>query len=386
LRAQALGWLRAGLDAWSQAADKGSPQARAQVQRTLTHWHKDAALAGLRDPDALAKLPQTERQAWRTFWADADALLKRTAPAERVSAWTDRKGAAPPPGPGDAEWAARVSKLTAWNQAKAVSERLRERNPGFDGRMVPRVEGGVVTGVVLKPDVLTDLTPIAALKGLEQFVAVGSFTGFYEHHNKLTSLLPLQGLRLKRLRAAVVPVSDLRPLRGMPLEEVDVHATRVADLEPLRGMRLKRLDVGATLVKDLSPVQGMPLERLSCHAARDVRDLSPLRGMHLKDLTVAWTGVADLSPLAGMPLQRLGIESTGVKDLTPLKGMPLEELDCRNTRVTDLSPLKDLPLRILRCDFRPERDAAILRGIKTLRKINDKPVAEFWKEVDARKP
>ena len=53
-----------------------------------------------------------------------------------------------------------------------------------------------------------------------------------------------------------------------------------------------------------------------------------------------------------------------------------------NTQVSDLSPLKGIPLKDLRCDFKPERDTEILRSIKTLETINDKPVAEFWKEVE----
>jgi len=47
--------------------------------------------------------------------------------------------------------------------------------------------------------------------------------------------------------------------------------------------------------------------------------------------------------------------------------------------VTDLSPLEGLPLKEITCDFQPERDAAILRSIKTLEKINGKPAAEFLK-------
>jgi hypothetical protein len=51
--------------------------------------------------------------------------------------------------------------------------------------------------------------------------------------------------------------------------------------------------------------------------------------------------------------------------------------------VQDLSPLIDTALQDLRCDFDPERDAAILRKIKTLQTINNAPAADFWKE-DAR--
>jgi eukaryotic-like serine/threonine-protein kinase len=64
--------------------------------------------------------------------------------------------------------------------------------------------------------------------------------------------------------------------------------------------------------------------------------------------------------------------------------LPLTSLHCQDTKVTDLSPLKDSPLKELWCDFKAERDAAILRSIKTLEKINDKPAADFWKEVDGK--
>jgi len=75
-----------------------------------------------------------------------------------------------------------------------------------------------------------------------------------------------------------------------------------------------------------------------------------------------------------------------VSDLSPLKDMQLTDLHCDSTKVTDLSPLKGMPLKELWCDFKPERDAEILRSIKTLEKINDKPAADFWKEVDDQKP
>jgi hypothetical protein len=40
-----------------------------------------------------------------------------------------------------------------------------------------------------------------------------------------------------------------------------------------------------------------------------------------------------------------------------------------------------MPLRALKADILTERDAAILRDIKTLTTINDLPVAEFWKRL-----
>jgi hypothetical protein len=40
-----------------------------------------------------------------------------------------------------------------------------------------------------------------------------------------------------------------------------------------------------------------------------------------------------------------------------------------------------MPLSQIYLDFEPNRDGEILRSFKTLQKINDKPAAEFWKDV-----
>jgi hypothetical protein len=48
--------------------------------------------------------------------------------------------------------------------------------------------------------------------------------------------------------------------------------------------------------------------------------------------------------------------------------------------VADLTPLRGLPLKQLGLDFRPERDAEVLRSLTGLERINGKPAAEFWKE------
>jgi serine/threonine-protein kinase len=77
LRQQALGWLRADLAAWTRVVEKGPAQARPQVAPTLAHWQQDPDLAGLRDREALARLPEAERQACRQFWGDVRALLQR---------------------------------------------------------------------------------------------------------------------------------------------------------------------------------------------------------------------------------------------------------------------------------------------------------------------
>jgi tetratricopeptide (TPR) repeat protein len=84
LRQQALGWLRADLALRSRQLQSGQPTDRAEVRQKMKHWQQDSDLAGLRDKDALAKLPAKERAACAKLWADVAALLKKAAvPAKK---------------------------------------------------------------------------------------------------------------------------------------------------------------------------------------------------------------------------------------------------------------------------------------------------------------
>jgi hypothetical protein len=48
------------------------------ILKTMRHWLADPDLAGVREPAALAKLPQAERQPWQKLWDDVAATLVRT--------------------------------------------------------------------------------------------------------------------------------------------------------------------------------------------------------------------------------------------------------------------------------------------------------------------
>ncbi len=76
LRRQALNWLRADLAAWGQRLEKEPDKARALVHEKLRYWQQDADFAGVRG-EALAKLPEAERQAWQQLWADVEETLSR---------------------------------------------------------------------------------------------------------------------------------------------------------------------------------------------------------------------------------------------------------------------------------------------------------------------
>jgi tetratricopeptide (TPR) repeat protein len=70
LRRQALAWLQADLALRARLLAGGK-----SVDRPVTTWQTERALASVRDPVGLAKLPESERQQWGRFWADAAALL-----------------------------------------------------------------------------------------------------------------------------------------------------------------------------------------------------------------------------------------------------------------------------------------------------------------------
>jgi hypothetical protein len=281
--------------------------------------------------------------------------------------------------PVDDAWLKAVAALPAKKQVEAVAVKLKELNPGFDGKVTPTIEHGEVVGLELLTDDVTDIRPLRALPASKSLACGGSA----ERKGRLSDLTPLKDMKLTSLYCYHTQVSDLSPLKDMKLTTLFCSWTRVADLSPLKGLPLAHLGIDYAPVTDLSVLKDMKLRTLGC-AGTPLSDLSLLKGMNLTWLGVADTPVADLSPLAGMKLDYLDVGGTRVADLSPLKDMRLTVLKSFSSRVADLSPVKGMPLTEIYCDFKPERDAEILRSIKTLEKINGKPAAEFWKEVGGR--
>jgi tetratricopeptide (TPR) repeat protein len=67
LRAQALDSLKGELMTWAKLV-KAQPEARPLEVKWMRHWLGDADLAGVREPDALAKLSPGEQAAWTALW------------------------------------------------------------------------------------------------------------------------------------------------------------------------------------------------------------------------------------------------------------------------------------------------------------------------------
>ncbi|HEV3312602.1 MAG TPA: hypothetical protein VG815_18980, partial [Chloroflexota bacterium] len=74
LRRQALDWLKADLAANLDAAGR-SPREGHFTELTLLSWKADIELAGVRDQDRLAILPDVERAQWQDLWQKVDRLL-----------------------------------------------------------------------------------------------------------------------------------------------------------------------------------------------------------------------------------------------------------------------------------------------------------------------
>jgi hypothetical protein len=85
LRGQAAQWLRADLALWAKQAKSADPKAREAVVKMLRNWQSESKLAGIRENDALKKLPEVERDDFRKLWDDVGVLLTN-ALADRTEA------------------------------------------------------------------------------------------------------------------------------------------------------------------------------------------------------------------------------------------------------------------------------------------------------------
>jgi formylglycine-generating enzyme required for sulfatase activity/WD40 repeat protein len=434
LRGQALDWLKAELTAWKKLSVSGA-EYRPAVWQALVAWQQDGALAGIRDAAALDKLPAEEQKAFNQFWTDVAEILQKCkvkleiikaeygAGAKQMDVTESLRkhvvdlplitlpsadfnqtfgdplygipkqlkieykinghpgeatfpefapillsipkgagdlGALKPPvsAPFTDADVQRISALPVAEQIEEVCKELKKRNPEFAGKFDAVVEKGQVIGLNITMDGLTDLAPVRAFTGLQRLTSVGTLNG---------------------------SVCDLGPLRGLPLRQLDLYGnSELTDLTPLAGMKLEMLNLWGWGGSDLTPLKGMPLKWLDCAGGKQKLDLTPLAGAPLETLIIHTTEVSDLVPLRDLRLKMLDVRHTKVADLSPLKGMPLTELFLEGTAVSDLGVLKDLALKKLSCDFRAERDARILRSIKTLEEINGVSVEKFWKEADEK--
>jgi hypothetical protein len=74
----------------------------------------------------------------------------------------------------DEAWLKKVAELPAEEQVRAVVAKLKELNPGFDGKEKHEIEGGVVTMLSFLTDYVTDISPVRGLASLKSLSCRGS--------------------------------------------------------------------------------------------------------------------------------------------------------------------------------------------------------------------
>jgi hypothetical protein len=317
--------------------------------------------------------------------------------------------------------------MPAEKQVEAVSKKLMELNPGFDGKVTPKIQSGVVRIVNFVADNVADISPLRVLTGLNNV----NCTGIRSSVCQLSDLSPLMGLPLKNLNCRGTQVADLAPLHGMKLETLTLAGTPVFDLAPLHDCgKLDTLTVTNTRVtpatvaalqkalpnckiewddpakpaakkltyldpafqKWVADTQKLPAEKQLEAVSKKLMELNPGFDGTLKDFDRKGTpkvenglvtsfgfsteNVIDISPvraLVGLKSLNCGGSYAGSKsllsDLSPLEGMKLTNLSFNSVNVSDLSPLVEMPLTKLYCYKTTVSNLAPLHGCKSLRNL-----------------
>jgi hypothetical protein len=155
--------------------------------------------------------------------------------------------------PLDPKWLEATAKLDPDKQVEAVTAELRQRNPGFDGKVEHVIDLGQVIELRLRTEAVSDLSPLRVLKGLKVLrcrVAEGK--------GKLVELSPLYKLPLQTLDISGNPVTNLAALDGMPLTELNCAHTRVNELSLVPRGSLAVLSCDADAVRDLEVLKAVP--------------------------------------------------------------------------------------------------------------------------------
>jgi serine/threonine protein kinase len=275
-----------------------------------------------------------------------------------------------------AAWERSVAALPAEEQVKAVAARLKELNPGFDGKVEPTIDNGVVTGLKFHTDEVDNIEPVRALKGLKSLECPGNdlSTG------KLADLSPLKGMPLTSLKIGNSQVRDLEPLKGMPLTTLWMSRSQVRDLAPLKGMKLENLEAEVIPASDLTPLQGMPLKSLSLFGSTSITNLQPIQDMPLGYLNLTGLEVSDFSVLKGLKsLEWLVLaEMKQLPDLKLLEGLRLTRMEMEGSLLTDKEAEKLAKINTL-VHLKLEKTQITKTGVEKLAKALPKCKIE-WDE------
>src|SRR5262249_25399653 len=275
----------------------------------------------------------------------------------------------------------RIAALPAAEQVEEVRKELMRRNPGFDGKVVRRIEDGVVTIFSIQTDQVADIAPIRVWSALRVLDCRGTNT--FKPNGRLADLTPLKGMNLAGLMqldlrdtqvndAGMVYFKDSKHLIRLDLSNTQVSDAGMVYFKGCKDLTYLGLgytsvgDAGLMHFKDCKALTGLFLfgTKLNDAGLAHLKDCKALTRLILAETKVSDAGLARFK---GVPLKQLWIQNTSITDLTPLQGMPLEEI-----RLTPKNITKGLD---------------ILRDMKSLKTIGIEhnqfwPAAEFWQRYD----
>ncbi|CAN5153252.1 hypothetical protein BH11PLA2_BH11PLA2_47090 [soil metagenome] len=297
----------------------------------------------------------------------------------------------------------RITALPAAEQVEEVRKELMRRNPGFDGKVEHKIEDGVVTELRIITDKVTDIAPIRVFNALRVLDLYGTELDG-QGNGQLADLAPLKEMNLSSLTYLSVARTKIgddglvyfincKNLTGLKLNQTWVTNAGMANFEGCK--KLQSLDLKYTKVEDAGlahfkgckDLNGVDFGGLNMtdEGLAHFKDCKGLTHLLLHETRVSDAGLANFKDCKGLTFLHLSWTSVGDAGLAHFKDCKnLAMLELRGTRITDLSLLKGWPLKVIYCDFQPERDAEILRSIKTLETINGKPAAEFWKDAEKK--
>jgi hypothetical protein len=168
--------------------------------------------------------------------------------------------------------------------------------------------------------------------------------------------------------------------------ELRFYTDAVTDIRPVQALSsLKSLGCvgsapGLGRLTDLGPISSLSLDWLFLWHNPDLKDFSPLKRLRLVQFEASWTGFSSLADVASDRMLLLNIQHTAVKDVTELPDYPhLTTLFCNGCDLRSIEPMRHSGVREVLLDYLPRRDAAVLRSMKGLQKVNQVPIDEFWR-------
>ncbi|MFO0802890.1 MAG: SUMF1/EgtB/PvdO family nonheme iron enzyme [Gemmataceae bacterium] len=251
----------------------------------------------------------------------------------------------------------RIAALPAEQQVEEVRKELVRRNPGFDGKLETKIEGGVVTEFRIVTDKVTDIAPIRVFNALRVLDCHGTWTG--KPNGLLADLSRLEGMNLAGLNT------------------LDLRDTQVSD-------------AGMVYFRDCKNLTGLFLSstRVSEAGLANFNDCKALIELSLRGMKVTDAGLKHFKDCTGLQVLDLGSTSATAAGLTLFKAMPLRTIRIDGSEIADLTSLRGIALEDIRLTPKSiTKGLEVLRSMKSIQTIavdenQSQPAAEFWERYD----